>query len=198
MVAAASLKLQPLTLEDNLAITELWFAAFTDPELRRVFPQHSRHANYHDLTHKPFQKYIKVVDPTLIDRNGRPRIVAYAKWDTSMPEERGRRYPPWHEEMPASLCEGFFQMEEDNRRRVMGEIRHYYLDTVATHPDYQRCGAGSMLVKWGCDLADSQGVSAYVDASKDGAPLYSKFGFVDYSMPGEGIASMARIASKQA
>lgn len=42
-----------------------------------------------------------------------------------MPEERGRRYPPWHEEMPASLCEGFFQMEEDNRRRVMGEIRHY-------------------------------------------------------------------------
>jgi hypothetical protein len=52
-----------------------------------------------------------------------------------------------------------------------------------------------MLVKWGCDLADSQGVSAYVDASKDGAPLYSKFGFVDYSMPGEGIASMARMAS---
>lgn len=69
------------------------------------------------------------------------------------------------------------------------------LDTVATHPDYQRCGAGSMLVKWGCDIADSEGVSAYVDASKDGAPLYAKFGFVDYSKPGEEIASMARIVS---
>lgn len=66
------------------------------------------------------------------------------------------------------------------------------LDTVATHPDYQRRGAGSLLVKWGCDLADTQGVQAYVDASKDGAPLYAKFGFVDYSLPGEDIASMAR------
>jgi predicted N-acetyltransferase YhbS len=66
------------------------------------------------------------------------------------------------------------------------------LDTVATHPDYQRRGAGSLLVKWGCDLADAQGVQAYVDASKDGAPLYAKFGFVDYSLPGEDIASMAR------
>ena len=66
------------------------------------------------------------------------------------------------------------------------------LDTVATHPDYQRRGCGSMLVKWGCDLADAEGVSAYVDASKDGAPLYAKHGFVDYSNPGEEIASMAR------
>jgi len=49
-----------------------------------------------------------------------------------------------------------------------------------------------MLVKWGCDLADAYGVQAYVDASNDGAPLYAKFGFVDYSNPGEEIASMAR------
>ena len=67
------------------------------------------------------------------------------------------------------------------------------LDTVATHPHYQGRGAGSMLVKWGCDLADSQGVEAYVDATKDGAPLYAKFGFIDYSNPGEEIASMARM-----
>lgn len=39
-----------------------------------------------------------------------------------------------------------------------------------------------MLVQWGCDLADRDGVGAYVDASKAGAPLYEKFGFVDYSL----------------
>ena len=66
------------------------------------------------------------------------------------------------------------------------------LDTVGTHPDYQRRGAGSMLVQWGCDLADRDGVSAYVDASKEGAPLYQKHGFVDYSLPGSDVASMAR------
>ncbi|CAI7572732.1 unnamed protein product [Penicillium pancosmium] len=203
MATKAPLQLEPLTLEDTPALTELWFAAFTDPELRRVFPdtpavrQWLTDANQHDLTHKPFQKYIKVIDPISTDQQGRPRIAAYAKWDTSMPEERGGRYPPWHEEMSASLCDEFFRKEEENRIRVMGEKKHFYLDTVATHPDYQRRGAGSMLVGWGCDLADSQGVLAYVDASKDGAPLYAKFGFVDYSMPGEEIASMARMVGKQ-
>lgn len=69
------------------------------------------------------------------------------------------------------------------------------LDMLGTHPDYRKRGAGSMLVKWGCDLADREGVGAYVDASKAGAPLYEKFGFVDHSLPGsEGstVASMAR------
>jgi hypothetical protein len=51
-----------------------------------------------------------------------------------------------------------------------------------------------MLVQWGCDLADRDEAGAYVDASKAGAPLYEKFGFVDYSEPGssKGVASMAR------
>lgn len=67
------------------------------------------------------------------------------------------------------------------------------LDTLATHPAYQRRGAASLLVKWGCDLADDHGVGAYVDASKAGAPLYERFGFVDESMTDAGeVASMAR------
>ena len=49
-----------------------------------------------------------------------------------------------------------------------------------------------MLVKWGCDLADQDGVAAYVDASKEGASIYKKHGFVDFSPPGAEVASMAR------
>ena len=50
-----------------------------------------------------------------------------------------------------------------------------------------------MLMKWGCDLADEHRVGAYVDASKPGAALYKRFGFVDESEPDAGdIASMAR------
>lgn len=51
-----------------------------------------------------------------------------------------------------------------------------------------------MLVQWGCDLADREGAAAYLDASKAGAPLYEKFGFVDHSPPGSEslVASMAR------
>lgn len=69
------------------------------------------------------------------------------------------------------------------------------LDTLATHPDYQRRGAGSALMEWGCKMADEAGVAAYVDASKSGAPLYEKFGFVDKSEPDAGdVASMVRAA----
>ena len=64
---------------------------------------------------------------------------------------------------------------------------------LGTHPDYRGRGAGSVLIKYGCDLADKNGVGAYVDASKAGAPLYAKFGFVDESGPDGGeVAAMAR------
>jgi len=37
---------------------------------------------------KPFQKYVKVIDTESVDEQGRPRIVAYAKWDLSMLADR--------------------------------------------------------------------------------------------------------------
>lgn len=66
---------------------------------------------------------------------------------------------------------------------------------LGTHPDYRGRGAGSSLVRWGCDLADENGVGAYVDATRSGAPLYARFGFVDESESEsklDGCASMAR------
>ncbi|KAM0346228.1 hypothetical protein ACHAPU_005653 [Fusarium lateritium] len=194
-----TLELSEVTLEDVPGLTQTWFAAFTDPGIRRIWPDTPAvrrwwdDANRHDLTHKPFQRYIKIVDPDSQDDLGRPHVAAFAKWDTSMPQERGRRYPPWTDDQPRQTCDDFIAKEENERLRVMGDQKHYYLDTLVTHPDYQRCGAGSMLMKWGCDLADANGVAAYVDASKSGAALYERFGFVDESLPDSGdVASMAR------
>lgn len=94
--------------------------------------------------------------------------------------------------MPAAACDAFVGKEENERRRVMGEERHYYLDTLATHPDYRRRGAGTMLVRWGCERAEEDGVGVYLDSSKEGAGLYARCGFVDESLPDAGdIASMA-------
>ena len=68
------------------------------------------------------------------------------------------------------------------------------LDMLGTHPDYRCRGAASMLVRWGCELADREGVAAYIDASKAGVPLYAKHGFVDHSDPAvpSEVAPMAR------
>ncbi|KAL4994035.1 acyl-CoA N-acyltransferase [Aspergillus recurvatus] len=203
----STLRLFPVLPPDIPALTTIWFAAFTDPAIRQLFPDTPgvrawlTAANKHDLHSKPFQKYVKVVDTSAQDEYSRKceRIVAYAKWDLSSPEARGERYPGWHRDMPASECEEFFGREERERGRVMGGTRHYYLDTLATHPDYQRRGAGSMLLQWGCELADEAGVALYVDASRAGAPLYERFGFVDESGgdSGEGkIASMVRRVRK--
>ncbi|KFY74621.1 hypothetical protein V499_05368 [Pseudogymnoascus sp. VKM F-103] len=193
-----SLVLELATAEDVPAIIDVWFAAFTQPTMRKLLPDTPGMREWHRDWHlgnfqtRPDTKYLRIVDPESKDEQGRPRIVAFGIWDLAMPEERGRRFPPWHPDCPQEECEAFVSGLESERKRVMGDEKNYYLDTVGTHPDYQKRGAGAMLVKWGCDLADENDVAAYVDASKAGAPLYKKHGFVDFSPAGSYVASMAR------
>lgn len=51
------------------------------------------------------------------------------------------------------------------------------LEILAVEPQSQGRGAGSMLVKWGTDLADSMGAEAVVEGSDAGKPLYEKHGY---------------------
>ena len=51
------------------------------------------------------------------------------------------------------------------------------LDTLVTLPQHGRKGAGSMLVRWGCEKADEVGVEAFLEASPMGAPMYARHGF---------------------
>ncbi|KAH6665359.1 acyl-CoA N-acyltransferase [Plectosphaerella plurivora] len=199
MTTPSTFRLEHTSVEDVPALTELWYAAFTAPYIRELWPdtpgvrQWWNDTHRHDFLTKPFQRYVKIIDTETLDDQGKPRLVAWAKWDLAMPDERGERYPAWHEDQAAEKVDAVMGTLEKNRRRVMGAQKHYYLDTLATHPDYHRRGAASMLIKWGCDLADKDGVGAYVDASKAGAPLYARFGFVDASEPNGGsIAPMSR------
>ncbi|OQE00396.1 hypothetical protein PENVUL_c052G05550 [Penicillium vulpinum] len=193
--ATNSLVLELATPEDVPAITEVWFASFTQPVIGQIFPNtpgmHQWHRDWHmgDIQ-KSHHRYLRVVDTESKDEQGRPRLVAFGKWDLAMPDDRGRRFPQWHADSPYQQCEDLIENLEKARKRVMGDEKHYY--TLGTHPDYQRRGAGSMIVQWGCDLADKDGVAAYVDASKEGASLYLKHGFVDFSPPGSEVAAMAR------
>ena len=51
------------------------------------------------------------------------------------------------------------------------------LQILVTDPKYQRQGAGSMLVKWGCDKADELGIIGTLTASKAGLKTYLKHDF---------------------
>jgi predicted N-acetyltransferase YhbS len=62
---------------------------------------------------------------------------------------------------------------------------------LGTIPEYRRQGVASMLVGWGADLADRDGVEAFVDASDQGKPVYAKFDFepqTPFIVPGETFA----------
>lgn len=53
------------------------------------------------------------------------------------------------------------------------------LSILFTDPEYQRLGAGSMMVKWGCDLADHLFLPVWVEGSEKGHELYLQNGFED-------------------
>lgn len=65
------------------------------------------------------------------------------------------------------------------------------LELLATDPKYQGKGAGSLLLRYGCERADNDSVEAYLDASPESVHLYEKIGFeeagrLDTLIPREG------------
>lgn len=51
------------------------------------------------------------------------------------------------------------------------------LKLLHTDPDHQRRGAGGRCLQWGTLEADRLGLQSYLEASKEGRPLYEKYGF---------------------
>ncbi|KAG7005162.1 hypothetical protein G7Y79_00021g050290 [Physcia stellaris] len=74
-------------------------------------------------------------------------------------------------------------------QRMAGELRsayparvsepHWMLANLATRPEHEGRGAGSMLIRWAFPRADEMGVKCFVDSSAVGYPVYKKRGFVD-------------------
>jgi ribosomal protein S18 acetylase RimI-like enzyme len=54
-----------------------------------------------------------------------------------------------------------------------------HLQILGTHPDYQRMGAASALLRHGIRRGQDLGLPITLFASPMGKPLYTSFGFVD-------------------
>lgn len=52
---------------------------------------------------------------------------------------------------------------------------------LAVDPKWQRNGIGQMLVQWGLEKAQKEGIPAGLEASEAGCPLYLKWGFVEHN-----------------
>lgn len=62
-------------------------------------------------------------------------------------------------------------------RKWFGGKPYAYLLFMVTDPSYRRMGAATMCVKWGLEQCSKIGVPAYLIASDDGVPVYSKLGY---------------------
>ncbi|KAK4053094.1 hypothetical protein OIV83_001829 [Microbotryomycetes sp. JL201] len=68
---------------------------------------------------------------------------------------------------------------DNKRKELMAGADHWYLAPIWVLPQYQGRGIGSKLLQEVIDLADATTPSTpiYLEASKEGAPLYAKRGF---------------------
>jgi hypothetical protein len=153
-MAPSQFTLERVTVEDVPAMTEIWFAAFSLPRVREVIPDTPSVRKWfadctvNDITERPYQTYLKILDPETKDNEGKPRMVAWGKWDQSMPNERGQRFfLPWAKDMMADRCDWVFEGYEANRKKVMGEERHickrlfdlYMRLVLICHKSWIRC-----------------------------------------------------------
>ncbi|KAI4659442.1 uncharacterized protein J4E78_005870 [Alternaria triticimaculans] len=127
--------------------------------------------------------YVKCVDTSTGE------IIACARWRYVKPKEEGAKertweevdagltVPPPYEESDPEMFAELFNLFNSNKREILERRAYYVLDTLVTLPQHGRRGAGSMLVRWGCEKADEVGVEAFLEASPMGAPMYARHGF---------------------
>lgn len=125
------LQLSLATASDVRAISDVWYACFPDPALRKMFPhtpgvqQWWDDANLSDMLHKPEAQYLIVKD---VSPEGKDRVAGYAKWFVPIGGQRlvvADRFPPWSEESDRRLCDVMFGFEGTERKRLMGDRQYY-------------------------------------------------------------------------
>ncbi|EPE25504.1 Acyl-CoA N-acyltransferases (Nat) [Glarea lozoyensis ATCC 20868] len=194
-MANPTLTISPATPPDLPGIIEVWYASFN---LLHIFPDTPIVKSWIAAS---MLRNIEGEDgggtSFWVCKDGEGRVVGFARWFLEEGEvrenEEGRKrngVTTWEERWigdGGSLCEGVTRegfgnefMEPMMRQHevVMAGRKHYFLEILATHPDFRQMGVGSRLLEWGVKKADEEGLDIYLDGSKMGAALYEKFGWV--------------------
>jgi len=173
-----TLKLRVATIEDASALTDIYLSAFSNDALSfLVFPRGPKTTEfwYSSIISEisdPNSHFLCVIDTSL--PNSPP--IAYGKWNSpSTPLPDPSDLPVW----PANqkIGDHFFRSLMQNHIDIMGERKHWYLEILATKQEYQGKGAGSMILKWGLQKADEDGVESFLEASPAGLPIYERYGW---------------------
>ena len=177
------LTLRKATASDIPALTDIYLSAFNIDAISLLcFPRNN------DATSKFWRDSIidELADPhshfiCIYDSESPSQpVVAYAKWnDPAAPVSDPDDLPKWPEGGDEKLANYFFWNLLSRHARIMEGRRHWYLELLATRPEYQGRGAAGQLLRWGLQRADEDATETYIEGSPDGKPIYEHFGFVE-------------------
>jgi len=166
-------------------LLEVQFRAFSKVDIHTALFGHNT-KEHRDLTKARFLKDMKEdssdVWMKLVDEST-GKIISGAQWKVYPTWAPPGEHPPFQadwfegEERKAAedMCNAFMQI----RGKYQHSHAHVLLYILFTDPDFQRCGAGSIHVKWGTELADRLLVPCWVEGSPEGHHLYEENGFKD-------------------
>ncbi|OWO99854.1 hypothetical protein B2J93_6909 [Marssonina coronariae] len=187
--------LRRAVLTDAAILTDIYFSAFNvDAVSLLVFPRNSSSWNWwYDSVINEIADlnahFVCIYDSDSEDQ----RVVAYAKWN-GPDAPLGTDIPTWPEEADGALANHFFGSLINQHAKIMKGKRHWYLELIATTPQYQGKGAAGQLLRWGIARSDEEGTETYLEASPDGKPIYEHLGFeevgrmvVELDGKGEGV-----------
>ncbi|KAL2824270.1 hypothetical protein BDW59DRAFT_162608 [Aspergillus cavernicola] len=128
---------------------------------------------------------------------GKRKIIGAARWtvceedeevDCSVDEDMQKALGLAIPETDVAVTRAFYTMALEGKRGIgfcdgdpgeegMKLWRRVELETIFTHPGFQRQGVGSALLSWGIGEAERLGVMVYLEATEQGRLLYERFGF---------------------
>ena len=185
LATRGNLALDFATEADAQDLGELYFLAFNEHGFyqamcpRNPESEHAWTIATANILRDPMTIQLKITDVRA------KKIVAMGRWlkprepdQKKQPGTAADRYDPMPSCCDAELADALFGAFAGQRLKMMGQRRHYYMELLATTPEYQGQGAASLILQYGCDLADGDGLECYIDSSPAGLKLYEKFGWV--------------------
>nr|POE77521.1 hypothetical protein CFP56_09168 [Quercus suber] len=216
----------PATPEDIRRLVDIEFHAFENEQVNQVLSYRDYHQPKHfertvsiytdamrDLLADKEPDYIKRADSPLemdsplasnktfflkVTNLEDGTTLSFAKFEAKQYTQEELMGPAdaGHED-EAQMNRDWFALNELMRREYMGYAEHRYIGMLATQPQHQHHGAGTMLLDVILAEADDAGVEVYLEATDTAKPLYQKHGFVavkelrfnpaDYGVVGLGI-----------
>lgn len=197
-MSASEFHVTECTIEDLPAMVEAYQEAFGREQVHQwMFPEATCPKSNSDpwvyarfekrfISPPPGVKHFKTV------HTATGKLASWGRWTfphetpkTSTEEEKAARKKKDDEENRPDVPEGanveacreFFGALDRMQKKWVDDENMYIMGLLATHPDFQRRGCATILLKHVLDMADREGRRTYIEATRPGRPVYEKLGW---------------------